>query len=1153
MTLRLPKELEYPVYGMNDLDSTELLQQHFSKKIINAYPGTSIKPRYGFTEKYRLYGTDGLSYGLPSMTFRSEAIGYECLGKKYAITWCYGSVSGTVRHLIVVHNITDQTSQFLDVGSFSEDEIHVSFLKLYGWVYVAIERNYSANITSAYRDISKILYVDSTGTWHTREMGINISPEIQNLDIVNDEGFGLFGGNSKYGAVVWNNKIWLVCGINALGPLMAVHSSADGNSWEYQPVEARELMWDEDTGEAVLDESNEQYYVESTMPFRYGHRVIVFDGKLWLFGGRTATEFYQDIWYTDDGNIWYLYAKDIGCGTRYDFGLVEYDSKLWIIGGFDSSDVALSDVWNSSDGLAWAEVTQVVGFTARGNHATWVHSGKIWIHGGAGTTDILNTEDGATWTEIAADAGLGTRTGHGITSYNGSMWCVGGLETATPQNDVYNSTDGITWTLIQGSAAFSARYNFNIIVFLDELYVICGYTGAAWPEDVYHSNNGVTWTQSSTGIESNKYYDYTWTFIRRTDEYAVLDSISNFIYEAWETVKGSVIVGVDETLLTGTVSVSGNTITGVGTSFLTQVSVGNFIRIDGTAKCYEVTKIVDNTNGEIDNADSATFSSKYYALLPAVGDPISTSTYRSGECEGVEDINYRRLIYTYSTTSYCRVFITVPASVAAQAKGATHVRIYRTLQADSGTVARGLSHRYLKDIALGGAIIHRDNISDDTLAGVTYAIEVTGLYAPPAGRFCFWAGGRLWIGGNPDKKGFWFASQTPSDTQYPEKYVSIFDLKNNWKSCDPDDNQRDTGGFEFLGDAYFCKERKIFWLSKANLSNTVDQISYHIGVAFPNSIAKGVDPVDLSPCVYFLSESGPAILKAGGKIRLLHEFKIADLWHWKTGIIKTPAGIATDWHTRNKVSGMFWNSAYWVFFGDSEDTASGLSTNKICGCRFTEDGQSHGAFKMDAGRVTGGVEDIFEPQFIIPFDNITAYAFSHKTYGSAWQHRIVQFLDQSRFYDSYNEGNAAINLEYENRPIWVGPYQESQGTVEHILLRMSFADDDGLVVTIYSDDSRHIVPTTYVQKRQSGVTVVGSTAYRKCIKINQKEGIFGSFFTVLINKTIPTTGAVEIFSPELLIEPTQNEHEFQGAGGDLPTITYVENANTTPEVDVFAE
>ncbi len=1151
MPIRIPKELEYPAYGMNDLDSTELIQQHYSKQLINAYPGLSVKPRYGCTEVYGLSGSDGSASNMDVMRYRPESIGYEHLGKKYILAWCYGTVGGSNRHMIVAHNITDRTTQYLDVGVFSEAEIHVSFLKLYKSVYVAIERGYSSNITEPYRDISKILWIDDLGVWHTREMGINTSPQIQSFDVVNSEGFGLFHGRSLYGAVVWNNSLWVVGGVNSDGVLNSVYSSADGNLWVQQTVEARELMWDGESGEAVTDENGEQYYTASAIPYRYDHKLVVFDEKLWLFGGRDDATVYQDAWYTEDGVLWYSYGKDLGYGARYGFGIVEHSGELFIIGGFDSADTALADVWSSADGVAWSEVTQVAGFTARGGHAVWEYSGSIWIHGGAGTTDILNSTDGATWTVVAADAGLGSRIGHGIVIYNGVMWCVGGADGVVPQNDVYSSSDGITWSLVQGTAAFSARYNFSLQVFLDELYVICGYTGAAWPEDIYHSNDGITWTATSTGIQANQYYDYTATIVRRTDEYAKLDAITNFIYEPWETINSQLIVGVDEELLDGTVSLSGTALAGIGTAFLTKLSVGTFVRINGVPKYFVVDSVIDDTNAVLLNPEGSSFTGSRMVTLPAVGDPISTYTYRPGEAEGVEDINYRRLIFTYSSATYCRIFITIPQLLSAQAKGGTHVRLYRTLKATSATVAQGLSHRYLKDVALGTATIFRDDTSDDTLTGVTYSIEVTGLYAAPPGRFCFWAGGRMWIGGNPDKKGFWFASTTPLNTQYPDKYASLFDLENDWKSCDPDDNQRDTAGFEFLGDAYFCKERKIFWLSAASLSNQPIQISYHIGVAFPNSVAFGVDPVDQKPAVYFMSESGPAILKAGGDIRLLFEFKISDLWHWKSGLIKDSAGDATDWHTRNTVFGALWNSAYWLFYGDSEDTASQLSANAVVGCRFAEDGQSKGAFKTEFNRLTGGTEGVFEPQFIVLFDNITAYAVSHKSYGSAWSHRIVRFLDQKTFVDTYAEGSAAINTQWETRPIWSGAFREMQSIIQQILLRMKFADTDGLVVTIYADESRHVVPTTYVQTRESGVTVVGSTAYRKSIVINAKDGILGSFFTIFINKTVPTTGDFEIFSPELLVEPVSNEAEFQGAGGAVPALTYVENANADPEVDAF--
>jgi hypothetical protein len=1151
---RIPEELEYPVYGMNNLDSVEQLLQHESRQLVNAFPGKHIIPRHGCTEVMLIDSADTeVASTLSDTVYRSEGTGFIYNNKKYIILWAYGTIGGSLKHVIVIHNITDGTTQISDIGSFLEDEIHVSFVKLYKSVYVAIERNYQTNNTNEYRDISKILYIDEDNTWHTREIGINISPVIQSLYTESTQGFGLFGGRSQYGATVFNNEMWVFGGINDSGKLNTLYHSQDGNLWTQQIVDSRELLWSEDDS-ALLDEFDTQLYSETTVPYRSGCRLIVFGDYMFLIAGKeesgSGPTVHNDVWYTEDGEVWYDYGNTIDFDERYDFGLVEYADKLWIVGGFDSSGFALSDVWSSSDGFTWTEVTQVSGYSARGNHATWTYGGYIWVHGGIGTTDILRTTDGATWEEVAADAGLGQRTGHGVVSYNGYMYLVAGMDTATPQNDVYSSDDGITWTLLTGSAEFSARYNFTLLNFLDELWVICGYTGSTWPEDIYHSNTGSTWTRSSSGIESNQYYSYTWTFLRRTDEYAVLSSIDDFIYDPWETVKGSLIVGVDENLIIGTVSLSSNTLTGTDTIFLTDIKVGDRVRINGTAKYYVVTEVASDISATVINANGDSYSDNRMAVLPSDGDSITTNYFRPGECEGIEDLNYRRVVYTYSATDFCRVFIGINESIAATSKGATHVRVYRTLQGTTSTVAKGLSHRYLVDIALGHRKTYRDVLSDDALAGETNVIEVTGKFAPPAGRFCFWAGGRLWIGGNPDREGFWFASMQPSNTQYPEKYASIFDMNNEFLTCDPEDNQQDTGGFEFLGDAYFCKERKIFRLSNASFDNTLTKISYHIGVACPNSIAFGVDPATGAPAVYFLSETGPAILTAGGKIRLLTEFKIAELWQQKTGVLKNNDGAPTDWHTRNKVFGVFWNDSYWLFYGDSDDTDSTLSANKIYGCHYATDGTSYGAFSVSINQYEGNT--IFEPQMIIVYDNITAMAISHKMSGSNWKHRIVQFLDQENFIDTFDEGSVVINTKWEVRPFWMSSLREKKGVADKILLRIKFADEELYTITITADEARKIVANVYTQTTQSGISLSGIEDYRKSIVINLKPGIIGSFFTILQDKVVPTTGVLEIYSPELIVTPIDAEYEFQSSGATVSQETYVENVNETPEVDVFS-
>lgn len=1141
----IPYELEEPRYGINTFDSPKKLLQHFSQQLSNSFPGISVKPRNGITEE--MLETGALGYGSVHTYFRPEYVTIEKDGNLFIIVWHY-NIGDPTRHGIEVWNISDGLRTVLDLGKFNATEIHVTFKKLHGDIYLAIEKEFQTNNTSAYRTKNKILeYID--GAWVVREMGIDISPQIQNIYTVpSAEDSGLWGGRAYYGGVVWNNEIWIVGGLNDTGALNSVIHSSDGNRWTTEVVAVLDQTIE---GGELVTEDGEQVYEPITMPLRYGFKLIVFDEKLWFFGGTDGTSCFQDIYFTEDGVNWVKSGFDADWDVRKNYGIVEYDSKLWIVGGEEADGTPMSDVWNSTDGITWTEVSQDSGFTARGKHICIVYDSKIWIQGGTGT-NIYSSTDGATWTEVAADAGIGTRTYHAACVYDDYMWIVGGLDVATPKNDVYQSTDGITWTLVQGSADWTARYGFELFMFLNDLYLVCGYSGSAYNTDVYYSDDGITWTAFSIGMVTGKYFSYTYTFIRRTDDYAVLADIDDFIYQSWETVNSQQIIGADEELLTGTVSLSGTALTGSGTAFDTELEEGDYLRIDGVPRHYEVTSVTDATNAVVVNTPGDTYSAKSFALLPAEDEYITTNNFMPGECEGVESEDYRRVIYTSTSTGYCRNFIVIPSSAAARAKGATHVRIYRTLQADTQTVAQGLSHRYLVDVALDQQKTYRDNTSDATLVGETNVIEVIGMSAPPSGRFCFWAGGRLWIGGNPDLPGYWFASNSPSNTQYPQKYASLFDLEEEYITCDPDDGQRDTGGFEFLGDSYFCKERKVFRVANSTLDNLVYPISHSIGVAFPNSIAFGVDPENGYPAVFFLSESGPAYLTSGGQVRLMHEFRIAELWPGvSSSILRNSDGSVTDWHTRNKVSGAWWNDSYFLCYGDSNDSECDIDTNVSIGNHYARDGRSFGGFKWEFAIPTGLSNVIFEPQVIVPIDNITAYALSHKTNNSGTNvYRLMKYSDVSDFIDTYTEGTAKIVSKWKPRPFAAAYDRKQFVEAKTLITYVEFDDDEGLVVTISADGSRLVNESTYAQVRQSGVSATGSAGYRLFEAIHLKDGIIGTVFSVLMEKTIPTDGDVEIHCPEIIVLPIERDLEFNSAGATISGLTFVEEADATPEVEV---
>ena len=661
---------------------------------------------------------------------------------------------------------------------------------------------------------------------------------------------------------------------------------------------------------------------------------------------------------------------------------------------------------------------------------------------------------------------------------------------------------------------------------------------------VVHEGKPVISDNNRKSLSTDKYYSYTKTFVRRTDEYVTLQNEGSRSILPWEISNGTPVIGVDEVLLTGKVAISGSAVTGTGTFFTTELAVGKKIRIAGFPYVFNVASITNDTSLLVTaNSESIAVSDSFFAVLPDVGDVISTNIYRIGETVGVENLADREVVKT-GDGEFARTTLVISGSEEAVAKGATHIRLYRTLSASSEIIAQGLSHRYLIDIPIG-AKTFVDDVSDAILTGVTFTIVSTGLEAPPSGRYSFWAGGRLWIGGNENRKGYWYASETPSNTQFPQAFASLFDIEFDYVACDPDDNQKDTGGFEFLGDSYFCKERKIFRLANSDLNSRVQTASHSIGVAFPNSIAFGVDPQG-DPCVYFLSESGPAVLTAGGRVRLLTEFRLYELWPTeKEGILKSPEGLVTNWHTRNKVSGAYWNDAYWVMYGDGEDDLSSLSENRILGVFHARDGQSFGGFEF---RVDSPVEAILsEPQFLIPFDNTRAYAISHK---GAIQ-RLIQLCDTEAWVDTLDEGDVSVSVEWKPRPFLAGRFRDDTANAKKIINRIDFKDTDGLEITIESDGARSVLPVTYVQERQSGVSNAGYEAYRETEVINLPEGFKGSRFSVLTKKVVPADGDLEIHCPEIEIIPTKTEHEFQSSGGEFPSPVFVVKTDTDPEVDAY--
>lgn len=161
-----------------------------------------------------------------------------------------------------------------------------------------------------------------------------------------------------YGAVVFDNKIWLMGGFDGQRYYNDVWNSADGVNW--QRIVAQAPWSPRNVGMAV-----------------------VFKNRIWIIGGglidgtptdnRAGTE----IWSSADGINWTLATDKMA--RLWGASPVVYDGKLWLVGanrdGSFSRAVLVTD-----DGVSWREETAL--WSPRGAVATWVFDNKLYMTGG---------------------------------------------------------------------------------------------------------------------------------------------------------------------------------------------------------------------------------------------------------------------------------------------------------------------------------------------------------------------------------------------------------------------------------------------------------------------------------------------------------------------------------------------------------------------------------------------------------------------------------------------------------------------------------------------------------------------------------------------------------------------------------------------------
>ena len=248
---------------------------------------------------------------------------------------------------------------------------------------------------------------------------------------------------------------------------------------------------------------------------RSTHGSLVFQDKMWLIGGRTASEAHiAEVWSSTDGYNWTEVNPSAAFGARKEFVSMVHDGKMWVLGGEIEGYVLANDVWYSSDGANWHEATEAASWHARdyfggvsfASGATG--SDEMWVlghytgdpRGIPGVEDHHYSTDGSTWSSVSV-SGLPPSSFFPAITFNNAILIVGGYfytnSAWSNSNSIYSSTDGVNWTELSVSGSiWDARRVHSTLVYDDKLWVLAGDSGYN-RDDYWYSSDGTQWHEAT--------------------------------------------------------------------------------------------------------------------------------------------------------------------------------------------------------------------------------------------------------------------------------------------------------------------------------------------------------------------------------------------------------------------------------------------------------------------------------------------------------------------------------------------------------------------------------------------------------------------------------------------------------------------------------
>jgi len=316
------------------------------------------------------------------------------------------------------------------------------------------------------------------------------------------------------------------------------HERSNFNQWNWSEVNEN-ANWSARAGLQVLNHNNQFFLFggrtpldPASLPFPVPGASIIW-GDVWQSNDLGSS--WDNILQTDNLNHWpaRAYFQAVSKGDYMyiiggqNFNIVENPGIPDLPPLFAQSDF-FNDVWRSEDGVNWTNMTEDAGWDGRAGLSAVVFNDEIYVMGGSVNddssitpngpariyfNDVWKSGDGANWELVTENAPWPARAG-GIAVVKGKyMYMVGGEDgficnPETPRcppyyNDVWRTKNGYEWELITESASWPARPGHQVVVAENKLVLFGGFglgediNVPANPMDIWISNNGRSWRQVS--------------------------------------------------------------------------------------------------------------------------------------------------------------------------------------------------------------------------------------------------------------------------------------------------------------------------------------------------------------------------------------------------------------------------------------------------------------------------------------------------------------------------------------------------------------------------------------------------------------------------------------------------------------------------------